>query len=272
LPGKEGELSDISKFSNHFEAYKFFILGFILLSGVIIAGCSSPSKNEAPVISDLIAPDSMQKGSIDTFYIFIKASDPEGLDDITNVFYMVTRPDDTLRGPYDLYDNGLNGDSVAGDGVFSGGFRPPTLQNLSGNFIFSFKARDKKGAYSNTIDKIITAYEYPYPVISHITVNQYDLQHQHIYASARVLDIPVQSNIDTVWVEITYQDSNRFIGSFLLNDDGAYGDSTAADAYYSADILAPNDIYSPGSYLIVFKAVDINGHLATSVDRQLIVE
>lgn len=266
-------MSDISKNPNHSSLlYRICFLACLGLSYLIIIGCSNPTKNEAPILSDLIAPDSMQKGSIDFFYVFVKASDPQGLGDIASVFCMVTKPNDTLRGPYDLNDNGLLGDSVAGDGIFSCGFSPPTLQNLSGNYIFSFKARDKKGAQSNTIDKIITAYEYPYPVISHITVSQYDSLHQYIYASARVLDIPIQTNIDTVWVEISYQDSNRFIGSFLLNDDGAYGDSVAGDAYYSADILSPDSVYSAGWYLVNFKAADIYGDSAVRVERRVLVE
>jgi hypothetical protein len=269
---KVERLSDMSKFNSspNYPLAQFAILFFIVFGLFIGLNCS---KNEDPGIYDLVAPDSVQNGWPDSSYMFIKVRDPQGLNNIDSVYYVVTRPDGTSNGIHRPgHDNGQIGDSVAMDGVYTFDFSTPYVPSLqTGDYMFRFLARDNDGNESNAINKIIKFYNWPNPVVFRITIDQYDNARQHIHMAARVFNAPIKL-IDSVWVEITYQDSVRAIGTFLLNDDGAYGDSIAGDGRYSADIISPDEFYSAGQYQIVFNAVDIEGLQAIPVDTIIQVE
>jgi hypothetical protein len=269
--GKVERLSDILKLhsSTKYPFAQFTILFFIVFGLFIGLNCS---KNKDPEIYDLVAPDSLQKGSPDSLHMYIRVRDPQGLGNIDSVFYTVIKPDGTSNGiPLSSHDDGREGDSIALDGVYTFNLRSPAMSNQTGDYIFRFMAKDKDGHESNTLNKTITAYVWPNPVISRITVDQYDIARQHIFVAARVLNIPNQLT-DSVWVEITFQDSARSIGAFLLNDDGAYGDSSAGDTRYSLDVISPDDYFSPGEYQIIFKAIDSDGLQAIPVDAIISVE
>jgi hypothetical protein len=129
----------------------------ILLISLIVA-CDK--KNDPPTLSDVSAPDSMAQGSTDTAYISITAIDPDGADDIDSVFFIVTRPDTTSSGIHiPLNDDGQLGDSTANDNRFSTGILAPSSSVRSGDYIFTFYARDKHGNKSNNPQVTITAYQ-----------------------------------------------------------------------------------------------------------------
>jgi hypothetical protein len=112
-----------------------------------------------PTLSNIVAPDSLQKGSPDTSYIYIDAYDPDGLSDIDSVYFVVTRPDGTSNGThFYMRDDGVAGDVTAGDGTYTLGILAPDPANQSGDYIFRFYAMDMDGNYSNIPQTIITAY------------------------------------------------------------------------------------------------------------------
>ena len=119
--------------------------------------------NPNPVVYDLIAPDSLQKGSQYPAYLFIKAWDPQGLSDIDSIYFTVRRPDSTTNSyRFYMYDDGdlLNhGDSVATDGVYSLGILPPDQNSQTGYFTFYFTGFDSDHNEANTIAKRIKVYE-----------------------------------------------------------------------------------------------------------------
>jgi hypothetical protein len=271
LFGKVHDLSDILKIFRNPANNVIAIAAFLILSGIVFIQCSNPAKNDNPMLSNLLAPDSLQKGFAGYFYVFVTASDPQGLNDISSVYCTVTRPDDTLRGPYSLYDDGANGgDSVAGDGIYTAGFLTPDTSNLSGNYTFGFTAQDNDGLKSNTIDKIIKAYDSP--IIVQPYGNFYDPEWRHLLVKAKITPKQAPTTIDTAWIELTFQDSGRYIGSYMLHDDGQNGDTTAADTYFSADILSPDSVFSGGAYLLKFMARDSDGHLSLPTQRIVFLE
>jgi len=113
-----------------------------------------------PYVYNLIAPDSLQKGSPDTAYLFLSVWDPQGHSNIDQVYFTVTKPDSSSSGiGYLMFDRGDNGDSVAGDGIYTLGILAPSPENQSGDYIFRFTAVDDDSNFANIIDKVITAYD-----------------------------------------------------------------------------------------------------------------
>jgi len=109
----------------------------------------NPSNGHPPVISNLIAPDTVNTSLQTEFVVTVHVSDPEGLLDIQSV---------TMKSPgnnfFNLYDNGVNPDVAANDGIFSGGFSVIPAPS-EGNYIFIFQAVDRIGLKSNAIQKTI---------------------------------------------------------------------------------------------------------------------
>ncbi len=113
--------------------------------------------NVPPVLSGLSMPDTVSFGV--SFIFSIKASDQNGLSDISTVFYKLYRPDGTMVtnsqgiSEYPLSDNGdysVTGDITAGDGTYTNKLQFPSGQP-TGSWKFTFQAKDKSGALSNIV-------------------------------------------------------------------------------------------------------------------------
>jgi len=102
--------------------------------------------NHPPVLSNLVAPDTVHPSTESFFVVTVVATDPDGLADILSVTR--TTPSNLVLS---LNDNGQNVDEIAGDGIFTETVSlspaPP-----SGPYQFIFKAVDR----SNTPSQIIT--------------------------------------------------------------------------------------------------------------------
>lgn len=133
----------------------------------IIDKTITAEESPAPYVYNLIAPDSLQKGSPVPAYLFLEVWDPQGLEDVDSVYFTVTRPDGSSNN-YRFYmrDDGENGDSLSGDGIYTLGISPPSPENQSGDYVFHFTAKDTDEHQANVIDKIITAYDVGGPMLS----------------------------------------------------------------------------------------------------------
>jgi hypothetical protein len=109
----------------------------------------NPANGHPPVISNLLAPDTVNTSQVTEFLITVTVSDHEGLADIISVTR--TTPSNLVLN---LYDNGINGDVTSGDGIFSERVSvnpaPP-----AGAYLFTFQATDRLGLKSNIIQKTI---------------------------------------------------------------------------------------------------------------------
>ncbi|MCS7230338.1 MAG: hypothetical protein RMJ81_07000 [Candidatus Kryptonium sp.] len=118
--------------------------------------------NRPPVISDLVAPDSvLLQTQVVLIKITLKATDPDGNNDIKSVQFNSYRPDGSPSSgnPFRMYDDGnasgVSGDERAGDGIYSIIVQlPPNTQK--GRYKFEFFAIDRAGALSNFITHFIT--------------------------------------------------------------------------------------------------------------------
>ena len=121
-------------------------------------------ENTPPVIYLQTAPTSFEKG--DTVFFEVKATDPQGLDDIFFIFFNIENPDGELLDYQDyLRDDGMLGDNKANDGVFSVKIPTNSSSKSQGVWTFYFQARDKAANLSNQLSKEIsnpgTAVLYP---------------------------------------------------------------------------------------------------------------
>ncbi len=147
-----------------------FQFGFYLFSAQVIdkgGNISMPFDTlfwtvdgDKPILFNPAGPDSLEKGSTDTSFIFISAYDPDGITDIDSVYFIATRPDSSSNGIHQyMYDDGSTyEDSVAEDGRYTIGIQAPDTTSQSGDFIFTFYALDKDRNPSNNPEKIVTAY------------------------------------------------------------------------------------------------------------------
>ncbi|PIS30113.1 MAG: hypothetical protein COT43_02365 [Candidatus Marinimicrobia bacterium CG08_land_8_20_14_0_20_45_22] len=113
-------------------------------------------QNTAPSIFMLSAPTNFEKG--DTLKFRIRATDPQGPDDIISVSYGIRRPNGEYSEDWTwtLRDDGLWGDDHADDGIYTV-FQPSSAQSkYQGLFTFYFFAKDAKGALSDTLKASIT--------------------------------------------------------------------------------------------------------------------
>ena len=270
-PGKVLNLSDIFKIPfRRFPQFRNRVL-VLISSGLIFIMCSNPAQNDGPEIYQVNTPDSLQKGSLEIWYAFAKVRDPQGLGDIDLVYCVVRRPDGSSNGIHtNLSDDGQNGDSIAGDGIYTRGFVAPADTNQTGDYVFSFVASDNNDNTSAAFNRIVRAYDSP--LLSAASGYQTDSARQEIFAAVNGHDAQGDSTIDSIWAELTFQDSGLFIGSYILNDQGLDGDTLAADGCYSTLIHSPANEFTIGSYLLRFRAIDLDGHQATPVYRVVFIE
>ena len=124
-------------------------------SNTIIAPLAVVRGNHPPVISNLVAPDSIKLGNqSQVLLLTVSASDPDGLSDVAKLVFNSYKPDSSASGgnPFIMYDDGLasHGDEKARDGVFSLLISlPPNTQ--TGTYRFEFQAFDRSNEPSNII-------------------------------------------------------------------------------------------------------------------------
>ena len=146
------------KYKIEYFAHRLIVFGDQQLIKVAVRyfNYDNGSNAQPPVLSNLVMPSSIGRG--EEFIFTVTASDPNGLPNVSLVYFTLKRPDGTV-----VYDNGSaffymvdNGDSehfgdaVAGDGIFSyKNTFGATAQ--TGDWTFEFYAKDKTGLTSNVI-------------------------------------------------------------------------------------------------------------------------
>ena len=130
---------------------------------VVTTSNVSDAANEPPVLGELSAPDTLQlkSNAVVVITMTVKATDPQGIDDIRVVYFNSFLPPDgraSSGNPFNMNDNGneaLYGDVTAGDGIYSIKINLPP-GSRTGNYNFVFEAEDFSGAHSNQISHVVT--------------------------------------------------------------------------------------------------------------------
>ncbi len=111
--------------------------------------------NVAPVISNLVAPDTATIGDQKTLiFLSVDVSDSNGLSDVKSVYFNSFLPPDgraSKSNPFKMYDNGGNGDQVAHDGTYSLIIELPPSGVTKGVYRWEFQAEDRGKLVSNKI-------------------------------------------------------------------------------------------------------------------------
>ena len=115
-----------------------------------------------PQLSNLVAPDSVAvQIPKSVIFMSVSASDPNGLNDIKEVYFISYRPDGTTSGTKNqMFDDGntqTDGDVKAGDGIYSI-LIEVTPQNNKGTYRFDFRAVDRTSRLSNIISHNIVVH------------------------------------------------------------------------------------------------------------------
>ncbi len=113
--------------------------------------------NDPPLLSDAVAPDTVDRNTADPILLSVRVTDPQGASDIRRVYFNTTRPNGapSSGNPFLMLDDGTAGDAVAGDGVYSLQI-VISASNALGNYRFDFYAEDNAGAMAGPLTRIIT--------------------------------------------------------------------------------------------------------------------
>jgi hypothetical protein len=115
-------------------------------------------QNSQPIIRSITAPDTIIRPTTGYQLLFfaIAVTDSDGYSDIQNVYLKRISPTETDN--IYLFDDGmtaLDGDDIAGDGVFSRILSIDATARL-GDQVFLFRAMDRSGALSDSTTRTIT--------------------------------------------------------------------------------------------------------------------
>ncbi|MGH2566875.1 MAG: choice-of-anchor X domain-containing protein, partial [Bacteroidota bacterium] len=85
-------------------------------------------ENHPPSLSNLQAPDTVRlSAQVPSILLTVRASDSDGLADIRQVTFNSFLPSGqpSSGNPFRMYDDGTNGDTLSGDGIYSLRIAPP---------------------------------------------------------------------------------------------------------------------------------------------------
>lgn len=127
------------------------VLAFIFLLPVL----AFPENGRSPIISELkVAP---QGGPAGTAYrITLRITDPQGPEDIIKILYHLRENVEGIQIP--INDDGLNGDTIRGDGIYTGMNVVPESAERKTHF-FEVFVRDRGGNKSNILKYSFTVLE-----------------------------------------------------------------------------------------------------------------
>ncbi len=110
-------------------------------------------KNEPPFVYMNEYTNEFEKG--DTLIFRVKATDPQGLNDIAGVSFTIEYPDKEMKSGFVMRDDGYLGDETKGDGIYT--YKTPTNKQsiYQGLWNFRFTAKDKGGLHSNTVKAVV---------------------------------------------------------------------------------------------------------------------
>jgi len=229
--------------------------------------------NLAPVITKYHIPDTVYVDEIVPFYLSVSASDPDSLDYIKKVTYQILEPALTeIAENGELNDQGLNGDSLAGDGIYSIETTTAFANWKFGNYHLMIQAFDSHDKASESIYQIIPWAKKNIGVAPQIlsvgapdTVQLPNTGDKSFVLTARIADQDNDKDIKEVTFDTYKPDGSPSSGNpFKMYDDGTSGDAVAGDFIYSLQIYI-NSQNSPGNYRFEFQARDYSDLLSEKI-------
>ncbi len=234
------------------------------------------SKTEAPriVILDGVANPEVA--------VSVEVTDPQGFSNIEYVRYKVILPDSSAESNdfFQMADDGnvaVSGDTIAGDGRYSGKFTFITNEMTPGEFRFVFQVMDKNNFLSNKIEYSIIFTFNSAPVILNLSalneVSIVDKRDSVIVNTIDVADAQGLSDIEYVKYRVVLPgDEEDPNGPYQMADDGDIeisGDAIAGDGTYSNKFGFEAENVVAGDYKFIFQAKDKNDSLSNVIEHSL---
>ena len=114
--------------------------------------------NLPPVITEVTMPDTIVRPETGSKALLfsVTVDDPNGAYDVTNAFFQVlSNSTGQWSSDYDMYDNGEEGDELAGDGIFSRGLQISSSNTAATNY-FRFRVKDTAANFSDwSLDSVV---------------------------------------------------------------------------------------------------------------------
>ncbi len=232
-------------------------------------------QNDPPVLSNPFIPDTLTVDSLRKLFLSIHVEDPQGDQDIDSVFFQIyplLNPNPSYQSA--LWDDGLDGDTVAHDGVYSF-FKDlsDTLRTI-GEHLIRFQAIDHEGLVSRAV--VVSFYiDEPNepPVLSQLSMPDTVSRSGDVsfLISVQTDDPQGLADVRKVYSNMTKPDGTPFeYNPIRLYDDGSQGDLVGGDGLFSlsVSISAQTDT---GIYRFDFFAEDQSQAISDIVTHYLTV-
>lgn len=251
---------------------------FILLLGLIsllFSECTIryPTTEDAvdPVLSELVVTNILYLQSNIDYPLSVRVSDPQGLDDIQSVSYLIYPLNESIPVWEDtLHDQGVEGDIIPRDGLFFGNMSADFAQGQAAQYRIEVIANDLSNHLSNVLSDTLTVIDdqknFP-PVLSNPifadTLTEDSLQ--NVFFSIQVEDSHGYSDIDSVYFQIYPAFNPNFYFLQSLSDNGLNGDNIAGDGIYSFFGDLSDTLRTIGVHLIRYQAIDQRGLISQPI-------
>jgi len=236
------------------------------------------NKSVAPLLSMLMAPESIFLQTDTAFPVSVKVTDPQGWQDIALVQAFIFPSDNDNSVFQDtLQDDGLLGDIIPRDGIFCGLIPTTHFNNVEGSYALAVVALDSDSNISDTLKTTITVYDdeknQP-PVLSQQavpdTMNLPFLLNASLSIHAE--DPQGLDDIDTVGFSIylPYGVTPHF--EDILLDNGQNGDAAPNDGSFSYQSDLSDTLTVSGMHTIRFWAFDKGGLQSNAMVQAFVVD
>jgi hypothetical protein len=243
------------------------------------------AENFPPELIEQVIQSNVTQGSKIIFSV--EVIDPNGPDDVKEVYYNLFSPDDSLVyfdeenliSKFPMFDNGsmTDGDLIANDGIYSGLYSLDTDSKL-GEWKIQINAIDERDSISNKIEYGITVTENFAPIIGNLNMPSEIAKNQQFSFNISVSDENGLNDIESVYYQLKDPNGNliknsQSISEFPLFDNGdteSNSDIEPNDGIYSIYLTFPSSVLS-GNWDFTFNAEDKAGIISNTIKFTLTV-
>ena len=196
------------------------------------------------------------------FFLEALLSDPQGLPTVASVTFKAFKTGrvDSLTGA--LNDSGINGDIIRGDGRFSALLSHSLTDSGLGSFRFLISAFDFDSNAADNFELLLDITNYP-PKIALFSMTDSVALGDNIFIEVAVSDSNGLSDIRKVTYDVFIHNDSTLKQdvTFVMRDDGLFGDKIAGNGIYS--VTQPtnpaNEDGKTGIFDFLIKAEDFAG-------------
>lgn len=246
-----------------------------LLACLLLSHCTEKNPlqpaSSNPQIVLIQTPERVYQFPVNPAGVHVRAEDPQGINTLAGVQLTVRPANQNIRHGFDMRDDGLNGDILAGDGQYFIAIDTALVHNQTGTFILEAVARDRDNYESETKRDTVTILpgrENRPPQILSATAPE-RIWPDSTYRPqllARASDPDGDGTVRVVRVEIYPPFFSRPAFTDSLLDDGQHGDGAAGDGVFGQTLTPARFGCKVGLYSFVFRAVDTaNGVSAAEI-------